>query len=89
MRLSLLRAALPSSYRDLPSIWTCSLAMGAHPDPAFARETLEYALAKAREQDLIYFFRGVAHNTKTRRELTTFFKDNYDTVRPIFCRRQA
>lgn len=58
--------------------------MGAHPDPARARETLEYALAKAREQDLVFFLRGVSFNAETRRELAAFFKDSYDTAQPGF-----
>lgn len=62
-----------------------SAAMGAYRDPKAAQETLQYALENAREQDLIYFFRGVGANRKSRRELAAFFKGNYDQVRLSVC----
>jgi hypothetical protein len=66
---------------------SCSLAMGASNDTTRSRETLSYAMEKSRDQDLIYFFRGVSGNYKTLREVTKFFKENYDTVRhfPTLC----
>jgi hypothetical protein len=53
--------------------------MSAHPDPAYTREMLEYAMAKARTQDLIQFFGTIAH-TRNRRVANQFLKDNYDAV---------
>jgi aminopeptidase 2 len=57
-----------------------SMALGASPDPKIARETLEYASEKARDQDLIYFFTAVGSNMKTRRVAGEFFKENYEAV---------
>ena len=54
--------------------------MGATEDPVLVAETTEYALKKARDQDLMYLFFGLQANFKTRRVLTQVFKDNYETV---------
>jgi aminopeptidase 2 len=55
-------------------------AMGANPDPEYVNETFDYILNKSRDQDVIYYFRGLQLNFKARRDLAKFFKDNYDTL---------
>jgi aminopeptidase 2 len=56
------------------------LALGATRNPEWAKETLEFALSHGREQDLQMFFAAVYLNDDTRRVVTEFFKDNYDTL---------
>ena len=36
---------------------------------------------KAKDQDFIYFFFGLANNAKTKRLLRSYVFDNYDKVR--------
>lgn len=54
--------------------------MGATEDPELMQETFQFILSKARDQDVIYFFRGLSVNSKARRPLVHFFKDEYDNV---------
>ncbi|CCM03911.1 uncharacterized protein FIBRA_06062 [Fibroporia radiculosa] len=54
------------------------LAMCATEDLDLAEETFQYTMTDARDQDLMYFFRGLAMNKKTRRLLVVNFKKNYD-----------
>ncbi|KAF8232360.1 hypothetical protein L208DRAFT_1272750 [Tricholoma matsutake] len=56
------------------------LAMGATEDPELMQETFQFILSKARDQDVIYFFRGLSVNSKARRPLVHFFKDEYDNL---------
>ncbi|KAF9466381.1 leucyl aminopeptidase [Collybia nuda] len=55
-------------------------AMGATEDPELVKQTLDFITHQARDQDIIYFFRGLSNNFKTRRILVQFFKDEYDTL---------
>ncbi|KAF7338457.1 Aminopeptidase [Mycena venus] len=55
-------------------------AMGATRDQALLDQTFSYILTKSRDQDIMYFFRGLQANTRARRQLATFFKDNYDAA---------
>jgi aminopeptidase 2 len=54
--------------------------MCATEDPQLLEETCEHILTKARDQDVIYYIAGLAANYKARRQLTRFFKENYDNV---------
>jgi hypothetical protein len=56
------------------------MALGAHPDEQVAWETLEFALARARGHDLMFFLVGVTKNVATRRVAIRFFKENYSKV---------
>lgn len=54
--------------------------MCASQDPELHKETLDFILTKARDQDCMYFFAGLKSNFKTRRLLVTFFREHYDRV---------
>lgn len=54
--------------------------MGASKDPELLQETFNFLSNKARDQDLLYFFRGISINFRGRRLLTKYFEDNYDVV---------
>lgn len=56
------------------------MAMGATEDSQLAKETLEYTSYHARDQDVIYFYSGLAANPKTRRMAVDYFMKNYDAV---------
>ncbi|KII88967.1 hypothetical protein PLICRDRAFT_109758 [Plicaturopsis crispa FD-325 SS-3] len=56
------------------------IAMGASEDLEFAKETLDYMVTKARDQDVTSFFVALAINFKTRRLLVKFFMENYDSL---------
>ena len=57
------------------------MAMGATQDLDLAKETLEFIDKKARDQDVMYFFKSLgSSNLKTRRLLTRYFQKNYDAV---------
>lgn len=55
-------------------------AMGATEDPELVKQTLDFITNQAKDQDIMYFFRGLSNNFKTRRVLAQFFKEEYDTV---------
>ncbi|KAF9036751.1 hypothetical protein BJ165DRAFT_1532853 [Panaeolus papilionaceus] len=55
-------------------------AMGATEDPELAKETLKFMSTKSKDQDIFYFFAGLGANFKTRRLLTSYMQDNYDTL---------
>ncbi|KAJ7470561.1 leucyl aminopeptidase [Mycena latifolia] len=55
-------------------------AMGATQDPHLLDRTMSYILVNARDQDIVYFFRGLQSNVLARRKLATFFEDNYDSA---------
>lgn len=57
------------------------LALGANQDSVLIKETFDYILNKSRDQDIMYYFRGLQLNFKARRALGDFFKANYETVR--------
>jgi hypothetical protein len=49
-------------------------------DPALQERTFKLIQSRVRNQDLIYFFRGFATNTKAIISLRKFFESNYDSV---------
>lgn len=51
-------------------------------DEELVHETFKFMMNEVKSQDLMYFFVGFNNNRKTRRQLFTFFKDNYDEVGP-------
>ncbi|KAJ7632427.1 leucyl aminopeptidase [Roridomyces roridus] len=53
-------------------------AMTATQDQALLDKTFSYILTKSRDQDIIYYFRGLQGNNFSRRQLAGFFKTNYD-----------
>jgi len=54
--------------------------MGSTEDPELLNETFKFIAAKARDQDVMYFFSGLSANRKARRPLVQYLKDEYDTV---------
>ncbi|THV07366.1 leucyl aminopeptidase [Dendrothele bispora CBS 962.96] len=52
-------------------------------DDELLKETFNVTLRGARDQDVIYFFRGLGINHKSKMMLVDFFKQNYDEL----CRR--
>jgi len=54
--------------------------MGATEDPELLKETFQFMMERARDQDVVYFFRGLGANFTARRPLAQFFKDQYDVV---------
>lgn len=55
--------------------------MCASKDESCNRDTEQFILNKARNQDIIYFFRGQQMNYDTRRRSAKFFMDNFEMVR--------
>ena len=55
--------------------------MGATQDAVLQDATMRFVMDRARDQDVTYFFSGLAANFKARRPLVAFFEDNYDAVR--------
>ncbi|KAJ7738474.1 leucyl aminopeptidase [Mycena maculata] len=55
-------------------------AMGVTQDQSLLDQTFSYILTKSRDQDIVYFFRGMQSNMMARRQLATFFKANYYTL---------
>lgn len=55
--------------------------MGATQDSELLKETLDFITNKSRDQDIMYFFRGLGANVKAKRMLANFFKEQYDVVR--------
>lgn len=56
--------------------------MGATENLELGKETLEFMANKSRDQDVMYFFRGLNQNTFTVKHLANFFFDHYDVVGP-------
>lgn len=54
--------------------------MGATYDPELLGRTFEFIETKARDQDLIFYFRGLSVNPKLGKSLTQYFKKQYDVV---------
>jgi hypothetical protein len=54
--------------------------MGATHDPELLQETFSFIKNKSRDQDIIYFFRGLSDNIKMRRGLVAYLKDQYEAV---------
>ncbi|KAJ7109179.1 peptidase family M1-domain-containing protein [Mycena epipterygia] len=59
-------------------------AMGTTQDQTLLDQTFSYILTKSRDQDIMYFFRGLQSNALARRQLATFFKDNYEPASSTF-----
>jgi len=57
-----------------------STAMGATYDDELWQRTLDFIKVRTRDQDLPYFFRGLAGNIRLRRKLVSYFKEEYETV---------
>ncbi|KAG6821168.1 hypothetical protein H0H93_005388 [Arthromyces matolae] len=55
-------------------------AMGATEDPELLKKTFNFISTQARDQDVVYFFRGLANNSKARRLLVEYFRDEYDVL---------
>ncbi|KZT03397.1 uncharacterized protein LAESUDRAFT_761974 [Laetiporus sulphureus 93-53] len=64
-----------------PSTGTAAnLSLGNSQDLKLIRETFEYVMKEARDQDVDRFVQGMAANPKARRYLVTAFKENYDAM---------
>ncbi|KAJ7172678.1 leucyl aminopeptidase [Mycena filopes] len=55
-------------------------AMGSTQDPVLLEKTFGYILTKSRDQDIMYFFRGLQGNNLAKKKLAEFFKENYATA---------
>lgn len=56
------------------------IAMGATQDEVLLKETFNFITTKSRDQDVLYFFRGLGSNFKARRPLAQYFKHEYDAL---------
>ncbi|KAK0503051.1 leucyl aminopeptidase [Armillaria luteobubalina] len=56
------------------------IALGHAQDPALIKETFEYLLSSARDQDFTYWLRGLSTNPKSKRQVAQFFKDEYQVI---------
>ncbi|KAI0318713.1 peptidase family M1-domain-containing protein [Amylostereum chailletii] len=56
-------------------------ALGAPKDKALLEETTDVILTKARNQDIVGFFKGLSSNVEARRMLPNYFEQNYDALR--------
>ncbi|KAF9533368.1 leucyl aminopeptidase [Crepidotus variabilis] len=56
------------------------VSLCATQDDGLIKETFEFIEKKARDQDVFYFFAGLAANFKARRALTDYFHQNYDAL---------
>ncbi len=54
--------------------------MGATRDPELLKRTFDFIKTNARDQDIIYYFRGLSVNLKMRKALVDYFKDQYEVV---------
>jgi len=55
-------------------------AMGVTQDQTLLDHTFSYILSRSRDQDIIYYFRGMQSNIIARRQLASFFKANYHSL---------
>ncbi|EEB92603.1 hypothetical protein MPER_08862 [Moniliophthora perniciosa FA553] len=53
------------------------VALASSQDEALIKETFQITKSGARDQDVVYFFRGFVGNNKARRMVPEFFKENY------------
>ncbi|EPQ58615.1 hypothetical protein GLOTRDRAFT_36981 [Gloeophyllum trabeum ATCC 11539] len=53
------------------------VAMGATRDLELAKETLDYMMTQARDQDVMYFVASLGANEKSRRLMASFFKEHF------------
>jgi len=61
-----------------------SIAMGATYDDQLWQKTLDFMKVKTRDQDLPYFFHGLAGNMRLRRKLVSYFKEEYESVSVLY-----
>lgn len=54
--------------------------MAAAEDPELLNETFQFILDKAKDQDVLYFFRGLSTNAKARKLLAQFVMKEYHVV---------
>ncbi|KAK7015031.1 aminopeptidase 1 [Favolaschia claudopus] len=59
-------------------------AMANTRDPELIDQTFSYILNKSRDQDVVYYWRGFQSNIHARRQIATFFKQNYSTFMKRF-----
>ncbi|KIK95297.1 hypothetical protein PAXRUDRAFT_140992 [Paxillus rubicundulus Ve08.2h10] len=65
----------------MPSVGISAMyAMCASKDKSCIRDTEQFILLKARNQDIVYFFSGLQMNYDTRRRSAKFFMDNYQNL---------
>ncbi|KAF8985615.1 leucyl aminopeptidase [Cyathus striatus] len=55
-------------------------AMGAPESADLLEETFKFMETKAKNQDIVYFFRGLSTNFKARRLLAKYFMDEYNNL---------
>jgi len=55
-------------------------ALGNAQEPDLIDRTFKSIATKARDQDIMYYFAGLAGNVKTRRLLAKYFQDEYDVL---------
>lgn len=55
--------------------------MTATYDAELIERTFDFIETKARDQDLVIYFRGLSANLKMGKSLTEYFKKKYDVVR--------
>jgi hypothetical protein len=53
-------------------------------DPVLQERTFKLIQSRVRNQDIVYFFRGLATNQKAINALRKFFESNYNWVR-VYC----
>ncbi|KAF8921527.1 leucyl aminopeptidase [Mucidula mucida] len=68
---------LVESVKTPTSKLAAMIALGQTQDPALIQETFDYLLTSSRDQDFVYFLRGLSSNFKSRRQTAQVFKDNY------------
>ncbi|KAF7322818.1 Aminopeptidase [Mycena chlorophos] len=59
-------------------------AMARTEDAVLLEKTFSYIMKKSRDQDVLYFFRGLQGNPFARRKIPEFFKTNYDEFEKRF-----
>lgn len=59
---------------------TIRIAFGNAQKPELIQRTFDAISTKARDQDIMYYFVGLAANVKTRRLLVNYFQDHYTEV---------
>jgi len=58
--------------------------MGSTEDMSLIKETLDYMMTEARDQDVVYFISAVGMNFKSRRDMWNFFAQNYEALQKRF-----
>ncbi|KAF9050721.1 leucyl aminopeptidase [Hymenopellis radicata] len=71
---------LVESVRTPTSKLAAMIALGQTQDPALIQETFDYLLTSSRDQDFVYYLRGLSSNFQSRRQTAQFFRDNYAQI---------